>query len=83
MSECSCETCLLVLQCRETGTTILLLNKQKTYLGWEGRKMFFLLSFRKLVLKQRLEVSVMAKKMHPLAVPLDKRSSSTKPLCPD
>lgn len=40
-------------------------STSKTYLCWEGREMLFLLSFRKLVLKQRLEVSGMAKKMHP------------------
>lgn len=37
MPECSCETYLLVLQCRKTGTATLCLNKQNiSVLGREG-----------------------------------------------
>lgn len=37
MPECSCETYLLVLQCRKTGTATLRLNKQNiSVLGREG-----------------------------------------------
>lgn len=39
-------------------------STSQTYLCSEGREMFFLLSFRKLALKQRLAVAEMARKMH-------------------
>ena len=39
-------------------------STSKTYLCLQGREMFFLPSFRRLVLKQRLEVAVTARKTH-------------------
>jgi len=61
--KCSCETYSLALQCRKTGAATFA-STSKTHLCSEWREMFFLMSFRELIMKQRSEVAVRARKTH-------------------